>query len=160
MDAFWEAAQAYCDVIDRAAKTVTTEDENAQYDFMKEVYKALLSVMREASRLQPRPVKSSKPLSNSNSAAYENSAAALTSVLKEQDVYHSVFDPYAHEDDSEILLSNDLAEIYEDLREGLGLRDSDEDPDEIEWNQWFAFWNHWGNHASDAVKTLGFKLQG
>jgi hypothetical protein len=74
--------------------------------------------------------------------------------LGSYDAYRFVFDPYDLE--SEPVggrLSDDLADIYRDLCEGLDLHDSGH-TDEAFWQWRFGFDSHWGRHAAHSLYAL------
>lgn len=69
------------------------------------------------------------------------------------DVYHEVYDPY----DAEPLvcgsLTDDVLDVYADLRRGLIAFDAGF----VGWAVWewkFHFDSHWGDHAVDALRAL------
>ena len=50
-------------------------------------------------------------------------------------------------------LADDLADIWRDLKRGLGLFNSGHVPAAVwEWRQ--SFWTHWGNHATGSIFAL------
>lgn len=69
------------------------------------------------------------------------------------DFYYEVFDPFIRDELVVGSLSDDLGDIYEDLREGIDLLDSGHACDAI-WHWRFHYDNHWGDHAVDALRAL------
>ena len=87
---------------------------------------------------------------------------SIQSKLKENDVYHQVFDPFDTDDiqPTSSSVSNDLSEIYQDIKPGLQEweRASADDRRTIIWDWKFLFENHWGAHATSAFKALYWLL--
>jgi uncharacterized protein DUF5063 len=54
-------------------------------------------------------------------------------------------------------LSDDLGDIYRDVKEGLLLRDDGFSADAV-WHWRFNFWSHWGAHAVDALRIIHLRL--
>jgi hypothetical protein len=54
-------------------------------------------------------------------------------------------------------LSDDLGDIYRDVKEGLLLLAGGL-PDDALWHWRFNFWSHWGEHAVDALGVIHLKL--
>ncbi len=79
--------------------------------------------------------------------------ANVTDTLGSADRYRMVFDPRADDEPCVASLSDDLRDIYCDLRRGLEWFDR-EAPGDATWEWRFTFETHWGNHATDAVRVL------
>jgi len=74
--------------------------------------------------------------------------------LGSYDAYDCVFDPYdLGSQPVRGLVSDDLADICRDLREGLDLYDAGR-TDEAVWQWRFGFDSHWGQHATHALYAL------
>ena len=69
------------------------------------------------------------------------------------DVYHEVFDPYVDEPPVCGSLSDDLLDIYRDLKRGLVAYDAGQVGAAV-WEWRFHFDHHWGDHAVDALRYL------
>jgi len=67
--------------------------------------------------------------------------------------YYEVFDPYVEEPPVRASLSDDLLDIYSDLRRGLVAYDAGHVGTAL-WQWRFNFDIHWGNHAVDALRAL------
>jgi len=78
----------------------------------------------------------------------------LKALLGDIDLYWLVFDATEPEEPTQSTLSNDLAEIYMDLRESLRSIQSDSEENDILWGCRFAFRTHWGRHASGALRFI------
>lgn len=80
-------------------------------------------------------------------------SANVADTLGSADRYWMVFDPRCDEAPCVGSLSDDLSDIYRDLRRGLEWFDR-EAPHDAAWEWRFTFESHWGNHATDAVRAL------
>jgi hypothetical protein len=83
---------------------------------------------------------------------------SLKQKLGDDDVYTVVFDPTNPEPDDpvEATLSDDLADIYRDLKNGLMFWDSDSQSglEEALWEWSFGFEHHWGQHLTKALSAI------
>jgi hypothetical protein len=73
--------------------------------------------------------------------------------FEEFDTYWGVFDPYKLDEPVAGSLSDDLLDVYRDVRRGLALWESGHDASAI-WEWRFSFESHWGDHAADALRAL------
>jgi hypothetical protein len=81
---------------------------------------------------------------------------SLQAKFGEREFYREIFDPYESREEAPELygsLSDDLADIYRDVRSGL-LKWRRGDSGEALWEWWFHFEIHWGEHASGAVRAM------
>lgn len=74
------------------------------------------------------------------------------------DQYWEVFEPFAEKkpDPIHALISDDLADIWRDLKTGLSALDSGK-PNSVEsavWHWRFGFGSHWGYHVAGAIRAL------
>jgi hypothetical protein len=69
--------------------------------------------------------------------------------------YRFAFDGHELDEDEAFIgdLADDLADIHRDLSEGLWLHRQGH-PAAAEWKLHFGFWNHWGQHATQAINAL------
>ena len=81
---------------------------------------------------------------------------ALRTKLADLDTYWSVFDPTEQEQSAPGSLSADLAEIYLDLRDSIGLLSSGQHINDVYWEWKFDFREHWARHAVEALKVAIF----
>jgi hypothetical protein len=70
------------------------------------------------------------------------------------EVYWEVFDPYVDEAPVAGSLSDDVLDVYRDVRRGLDLWDSTAPLAAAIWEWRFHFDTHWGDHAVDALRAL------
>jgi hypothetical protein len=77
----------------------------------------------------------------------------VASRLGDADAYWLVLDPFA--EDAPVLgsLSDDVADIYGDLKSGLRLIEGHPSED-ASWDWRFTFDTHWGRHAASALYAL------
>ena len=69
--------------------------------------------------------------------------------------YSEMFDPYDAPGTEPVhpAISDDLADIYVDLKQGLN-RWKEGTKDDAVWQWRFLFESHWGRHATDALRAL------
>jgi hypothetical protein len=70
--------------------------------------------------------------------------------------YSELFNPLsvpAQEEPTVGDLADDIADIFNDVLEGLRCFDYGRVPDAV-WEWAFGFQSHWGRHASSAIRTL------
>lgn len=67
--------------------------------------------------------------------------------------YWEVFDPYKLDEPGCGSLSDDILDIYKDLKEGIILFEQDT-PNEAIWHWKFHFQAHWGSHIVNALRAL------
>ncbi len=77
----------------------------------------------------------------------------LAAELEPIDEYSEVFDPYSTDDPVPFHLSDDLAEIAQDLRRGLAHYDAGRGREALWWWQ-YTYLNSWGVSAGAALRAL------
>lgn len=70
-----------------------------------------------------------------------------------KDDYYEVFDPYVLDEPVGGSMSDDLLDVYRDVRRGLTLWVASHTTEAI-WEWRFSFDAHWGDHAVDALRAL------
>ena len=70
------------------------------------------------------------------------------------DMYWEIFDPYEEGEPVVGSLSDDVLDVYRDLRRGLALWNSPAPNTAAIWEWRFHFDAHWGDHAIDALRAL------
>ena len=79
---------------------------------------------------------------------------ALEAKIGDRDRYNEIFDPYNSSDvPVTASLSDDLADIYRDLLEGLSFWRQAQTADAV-WAWRFNFETHWGEHATGALRAI------
>jgi hypothetical protein len=71
----------------------------------------------------------------------------------EYDFYWEVFNPYELEAPVGASLSDDILDIYKDVKKGILLYEKNKHIEAI-WEWKFGFEIHWGSHAVDAIRAL------
>jgi hypothetical protein len=67
--------------------------------------------------------------------------------------YWEVFNPYHLEEPVGTSLSDDILDIYKEIKRGILLYEKNEHIESI-WEWKFSFEIHWGSHAADAISAL------
>jgi hypothetical protein len=80
-------------------------------------------------------------------------AALVRDLVGERNFYWEVSDPQAETPTTGGLLSDDVSDVYRDLRRGLHAWDDGHYGDAV-WEWRFSFETHWGNHATAAIRVL------
>ena len=162
---FEPIAQQYCSLVDSRSALDKSE-------FLVRVYRVLPELIAEASRL---PLVSFNDDENEEQDAIMSKIRAETEMkqqewgelydsLKEKlddwNLYWMVFDPRTDNEAIRGSLADDIADIYRDLKDGIGLKGTNKVPAcEIIFEWRFGFTYHWGQHAVNALRTIHFLLQ-
>jgi hypothetical protein len=73
--------------------------------------------------------------------------------INKYDHYWEVFNPYHLEEPVGASLSDDILDIYKDVKKGIHLYGKNKHIEAI-WEWKFGFEIHWGSHAVDAIRAL------
>ena len=86
----------------------------------------------------------------------ESPMGQIMTLLGKYDVYSEVFDPILEKEAIKTTLSNDLEEIYRDLKGPLVKYDSGDEPNEriAVWEWKFGMQTHWGHHLVAALHPI------
>jgi hypothetical protein len=85
---------------------------------------------------------------------------SLKEKLGELDLYWQVFNPMRDKEAIRGSLTDDIADIYRDLKEGILLNQTRQAPvEEIGFDWRFGFYSHWGKHAMDSMRTIHHILE-
>lgn len=89
----------------------------------------------------------------------ETPALASTSAMTfaDHDIYWEVFDPYEETDPVAGSLSDDVLDVYLDVRRGLAIYGDGTNNEAVAsavWEWRFHLGVHWGDHAVDALRAL------
>lgn len=139
--AFADQAHQFCDFIERGSALPLAERLTAARLRLLELYKA----GSELPRVEPPEGFDAGP----NSTRPDGWAD-----FDKFEVYWEVFDPYLDEAPVAGSLSDDLLDVYFDVRRGLDLWKSKAPRAAAIWEWRFHFDSHWGNHAVDALRAL------
>jgi len=86
-------------------------------------------------------------------ATHTHEVYRLSERLRKQLGHLDVFDPTEKEEAILCSLSQDIADIYLDLRDALKLQTSGASLDDIYFDWRLAFRSHWSRHATSALKV-------
>ena len=80
----------------------------------------------------------------------------IMNLLGKYDFYSEVFDPIVDQQGIRASLSDDLSDIYTDLKRPLQKYDSGEEPNQriAVWEWKFHLKIHWGHHLVDALRPI------
>lgn len=137
---FQEAAIAFCEAVKGPA--LDARDVLA-------ATVALIGAALDLPDVEPRTDTAAvdPPGLDDESQAVERAASTLG-----VDGYWEIFDPRALDEPVAGSLTDDLVDVYRDVRRGLALAEGS--LSEAVWEWKFSYESHWGNHATDAVRVL------
>lgn len=69
------------------------------------------------------------------------------------DYYWEVFDPYELKEPMGASLTDDVLDIYKEVKKGLLLYEQNVEVEAV-WQWKFSFETHWGSHTVDAIRAL------
>jgi len=158
---FARVAERYCGIVDAAAHL-----EKEQ--ILLQIYRILPELIGEAIRLpdanpferekednQDDQLSRAAPSTRVSHKEWEDIFHLLQKKLGDADLYWTVFDPSKDKEVVYGTLSDDIADIYRDLKEGLvEIRQSAAKPSQIIWDWRLGFYSHWGYHATSALRTI------
>lgn len=136
---FAETAHRYCAFVDVAASLSASERLHRARQLLAELVHVACDLPRGDSE--------------GPDASAEVSRPANWPGFGDRDVYWEIFDPYENEPPVCGSLSDDLLDIYSDLRRGLVAYDAGHVGAAV-WEWRFHFDHHWGDHAVDALRAL------
>lgn len=143
---FADRAHTYCKTIDRKGDSPLGEWLLSVQVALADVYHAAL--------LLPDIAPATADIANTerdSRSLFEN----LRHYLGEHDVYRMVWDPLDLEDEPILAhLSDDLSDVYWDLKEGVDLIESGAHPADVIWHWQENLRMHWGRHAVDALRVI------
>lgn len=85
---------------------------------------------------------------------------SLKTKFGDWNLYWGVFNPLSERETIRGSLADDIADIYGDLKDGVILHENREVPAEDNiWHWRCTFYVHWGEHATDALRTIYFILR-
>lgn len=149
-NAFSEQARRVCSIIESAPNAERSA-------FLRELHAALANLYARAIELPlVEPETDQGVDGNVTDDEWEALVLRLAPYLDDADAYWEVFDPYNRNDPVSGSLSDDLADIYRDVRRGLDMLDSGAPLNEVLWIWRFDFWNHWSDHAAGALRALTY----
>ena len=124
--------------------------------FARAVGPVLAELIAAAMRLPEADATSHELPAGPSDADWDARRRAIGSVLAEWDGYWIVLEPLAADPDEPAYgsLSDDLADIWRDLKVGLVELETGAGELDAIWHWRFTFWSHWGRHAVEALLVL------
>ncbi len=150
------AEQAFAGLAREFCRLIETRKRRSARSLLRRAHRLLAKLYASALELAPRPEKSNSPETNCSFDEWKRIYADLKDQFGSLGRYCEIFNPYEHTDEPiHSSLSNDLADVYCDLKAGtrlwdLGFRDA-------AINAWIVHFRlHWFWHASAAIRALGW----
>jgi hypothetical protein len=153
--AFVGAAQQYCELIDMRSRF-------SKEDFIRECAVILPRLFSSAVTLPDFSDDASEVrlLKGMTGDQWNALFKDLGGKLGDDDRYWIVFDPYKEEAPVSTSLSDDLADIYRNVKTALQVYGkSAEDSRDAIWHWRFHFLHHWGQHCSSALHAIYWVLE-
>ena len=138
VDNFLNSAIHYCNLVENF-------NSNQEIDKLKNLVVSLLDLYSKALFL---------PDVEPESADLYDFDVSLPKINFEQyENYWEVFNPFHLEEPVCGSLTDDILDIYKDVKEGIFLYEQNEQIEAI-WHCKFHFKAHWGSHAVDVIRAL------
>jgi hypothetical protein len=158
---FGAVARKYCDIVDSSS----TSDRS---DLLAQIYEVLPTLIDAAIHLpdagtlvvdaedeEDENSRDANPTPSPDGGAWDELHRSLKKRLGDTDTYLTVFDAATDKEAIHGSLSDDIAEIYRDLKDDLVLMDRNAAaPQNALWEWRYGFDSHWGHHAMSALKTI------
>lgn len=149
VEAFIDAARSYCSLIEAA-------DTFPRGQLVWRLGERLTQLYAAGSELPQTEPASVEGLDDRGDG---DGHFALSQRLREKlgglDGYRRIFDPYDANDGAFVgSLSDDLADIYRDVKEGLAALADDANQADVVWEWRHSFGSHWGIHAGAALYAI------
>jgi hypothetical protein len=138
---------------------VGTSKKQKPHEFLSEIASRLAELysvaflLPDVSRVTSKNRLSKKELAH-RTKRYKILDEHLRTRLGAANKYWKVFDPPDEKSLVSTILSDDLADIYLDLEDGLASQRNGVSRDDILWQWRFDFRSHWGRHAVSALTTI------
>jgi hypothetical protein len=150
---FTVAAERFCALIE--------SDWRLRGDLLfAELARALACLYAAATKLPDIELDSDDlPDQRSSHVQWQAAFWPIAAALRKDDFYWDV-EPNREETPEVVgrLLTDELGDVYRDVKEGLLLRDSGVPDTDVLWQWRFEFWSHWGAHAIGALGALHSRL--
>jgi hypothetical protein len=156
IDSFAELGSSYCLLIDQ-------HEEYSTEAFVGRIREILPLLYYQALKLPDVESTDDEFQREISHEEWSQMFARLQRKLGGNDLYWVIYDSMKTDLDKPVAasLSDDLADIWRDLKNGLK-QWSDGSPamrQEIVWNWRFSFHHHWSNHAVDALRTINWIVE-
>ncbi len=156
IDSFADLASSYCSLIEQ-------HEEYSTEIFVRRIRVVLPLLYYHALKLPDVESTDEEIQREIGHEEWSRMFASLQRKLGVNDLYWEIYDPLKTEHDEAVAasLSDDLADIWRDLKDGL-LNWSDSSPairQEIVWNWHFTFHHHWSDHVVDALRAINWIVE-
>lgn len=135
---FLQSAQRYCSLID-------TFDSKPINENLMSLLISLLDLYTKAIHLPD--------IESESEEAVDVFLTVPQINLGQYNDYWEVFNPYQLEEPVRTSLTDDILDIYKDVKQGIILYEKN-DISEAIWEWKFTFTIHWGSHSVDAIRVL------
>ena len=156
IDSFVDLASSYCSLIEHS-------DEYSTEDFMTRVREILPLLYHRGLGLPELEITDQDIDGAISHDEWSEMFTSLQRKLGINDHYWEVYDPLKtdHDDPVAACLSDDLADIWRDLKDGLShwTDCSAKARQQIVWNWHFSFHCHWSDHLVDALRVINRQLE-
>jgi Domain of unknown function (DUF5063) len=145
-------AEEYCSLVDNAKGLETSSFLPKIASSLSRLYSVAIELPYV--ELETSVITESSMSNEARTLAWKTLRQKLVSI----ESYYAVFDPTVLGKPLQGSIANDLAEIYHDLRNNIALAQSGAHPSDIAWSWRASFAEHWGNHATDALKAIYWRI--
>jgi len=148
-----EQAERYCSLIERAGSF-------GRGAFVAALAESLAGLLAAASRLPDvSPTDADLPDLPVQEQVRER-FAAVQQVMGDWEGYWTTLATHGDDAQEGVMLpvSDDLADIWRDLKQGLLALEAGALADDVLWEWRFGFYTHWGRHATEALRALHARL--
>src|SRR5271169_2295456 len=143
-------ASQFCAVVDSAPSLDRVELLSRIYEILPRLIHQgiVMPAVSPSAADDPKEIKRTRVKQGEWGQLYES----LKEKLGDWNLYWQVFDPTKDSEAIHGSLADDIADIYRDIKEGLGLQDPDLalQRDAI-WSWRLLYYSHWGQHAINAL---------
>ena len=156
IESFVDLASSYCSLIEHHAEYSTEDFVTRVREILPLLYHRALTLPE----LETTDQDIDREISHDE---WSDMFASLQRKLGINDLYWEIYDPLKtdHDDPVAASLSDDLADIWRDLKDGLShwADCSDTMRQQIIWNWHFSFHSHWSDHVVDALRAINWLLE-
>jgi len=156
---FIKSCRSYCEILERNEEIDSTEFLIAVQNLLTQLYAKAVNfrtVELETDVEFKREIEKEK---------FKKIMNRTSENIGQNQLYWTIFDPtenvFGNEPPVMGDLLDDLMDIYQDIKRELLVLDIDtvESRESAVWGSNFLFWNHWGLHAIDAMRTIHYVLE-
>jgi hypothetical protein len=148
---FVAAAQSFCDLLE-------AKPHSSKQQFLKRVLTGVLALYSAGLQLpdvEPDPGSNQNPETQERFRLKQLIRPNIILSLGGELPYRKVFEPFQDHEPVTATVSDDLEDIYCDVKEGLvAMEGSEGVTASIVWEWKFGLESHWGGHAVSAISAL------